>query len=97
MQVPKNVISRMREGVHAAVWKALRRISVFFPFPLYRIGFFGYNRRDQRGSVVLIMSMIEFDEYKVKLNTIRPKLDDLALSLNIESAKEDLDRLHAQI
>ena len=43
------------------------------------------------------MSMIEFDEYKVKLNTIRPKLDDLALSLNIESAKEDLDRLHAQI
>ena len=25
------------------------------------------------------------------------KLDDLALSLNIESAKEDLDRLHAQI
>ena len=97
MQVPKNVISRMREGVHAAVWKALRRISVFFPFPLYRIVFFGYNRRDQRGSVVLIMSMIEFDEYKVKLNTIRPKLDDLALSLNIESAKEDLDRLHAQI
>ena len=97
MQVLKNVISRMREGVHAAVWKALRRISVFFPFPLYRIGFFGYNRRDQRGSVVLIMSMIEFDEYKVKLNTIRPKLDDLALSLNIESAKEDLDRLHAQI
>ena len=97
MQVPKNVISRMREGVHAAVWKALRRISVFFPFPLYRIAFFGYNRRDQRGSVVLIMSMIEFDEYKVKLNTIRPKLDDLALSLNIESAKEDLDRLHAQI
>ncbi len=43
------------------------------------------------------MSMIEFDEYKVKLNTIPPKLDDLALSLNIESAKEDLDRLHAQI
>ncbi len=43
------------------------------------------------------MSMIEFDEYKVKLNTIRPKLDDLALSQNIESAKEDLDRLHAQI
>ncbi len=43
------------------------------------------------------MSMIEFDEYKVKLNGLKPKLDDLALSLNIEGAKEDLERLHAQI
>ena len=41
--------------------------------------------------------MIEFDEYKVKLNNIRPKLDELSLSLNIEACKEDLDRLHAQI
>lgn len=43
------------------------------------------------------MSMIEFDEYKVKLNGLKPKLDELALSLNIEGAKEDLERLHAQI
>ncbi len=31
-------------------------------------------------------SMIEFDEYKVKLNNIRPKLDALADSLGIEPA-----------
>ena len=43
------------------------------------------------------MSMIEFDEYKVKLNGLKPKLDELALSLNIEGAREDLERLHAQI
>ena len=41
--------------------------------------------------------MIEFDEYKVKLNNIRPKLDALADSLGIEAAKEEIDRLHAQI
>ena len=43
------------------------------------------------------MSMIEFDEYKVKLNGLKPKLDELSSSLNIESAKEELERLHAQI
>ena len=42
-------------------------------------------------------NMIEFDEYKVKLNNIRPKLDALADSLGIEAAKEEIDRLHAQI
>ena len=41
--------------------------------------------------------MIEFDEYKVKLNNIHPKLKELASSLNIEECKFDLDRLHAQI
>lgn len=41
--------------------------------------------------------MIEFDEYKVRLNSIRPKLDALADSLGIEAAKEEIDRLHAQI
>ena len=41
--------------------------------------------------------MIEFDEYKVKLNNIQPKLKELASSLNIEECKVDLDRLHAQI
>ena len=41
--------------------------------------------------------MIEFDEYKVKLNNIRPKLDALADSLGIEAGKEEIDRLHAQI
>ena len=41
--------------------------------------------------------MIEFDEYKAKLNNIHPKLKELASSLNIEECKVDLDRLHAQI
>lgn len=41
--------------------------------------------------------MIEFDEYKVKLNNNRPKLDELSISLGIASAEEELDRLHAQI
>ena len=41
--------------------------------------------------------MIEFDEFKVKLNTLRPKLDELSQSLNIEHCKEELERLHMQI
>ncbi len=41
--------------------------------------------------------MIEFDEYKVKLNAMRPKLEELAASLNIEGCKEEVERLHAQI
>ena len=42
-------------------------------------------------------SMIEFDEYKVKLNNIRPKLDALADSLGIEAAKEEIDRIISQL
>lgn len=41
--------------------------------------------------------MIEFDEYKGKLAALKPRLDDLSLSLNLEAAKEELERLHAQI
>ena len=41
--------------------------------------------------------MIEFDEYKVKLNGLKPKLDELAASLGIERCKEDIERLHAQL
>ena len=43
------------------------------------------------------MSMIEFDEHKVKLNTIKPTLDGLADSLNLEGCKNELERLQAQI
>ena len=43
------------------------------------------------------MSMIEFDEHKVKLNTIKPALDGLADSLNLEGCKNELERLQAQI
>ena len=43
------------------------------------------------------MSMIEFDEYKVKLNNLKPKLDGLADSLNLPVCKEEWERLQAQI
>ena len=36
--------------------------------------------------------MIEFEEYKVKLNDLRPKLADLKVSLNIDHALEELER-----
>ena len=38
---------------------------------------------------------IEFDAYKQKLNEIKPALDDLADSLNVEGIKNELERLHA--
>ena len=38
---------------------------------------------------------IEFDAYKQKLGEIRPTLDDLANSLNIEGLKNELERLQA--
>ena len=41
--------------------------------------------------------MIEFDEYKGKLNSLKLKLDELAASLNLEADGEELERLHAQI
>ena len=43
------------------------------------------------------MSMIEFDEYKVKLNGLKPALDGLADSLNLGVCKEEWERLQAQI
>ena len=38
---------------------------------------------------------IEFDTYKQKLNEIRPALEGLADSLNLEGLKNELERLHA--
>ena len=43
------------------------------------------------------MSMIEFDEYKVKLTGLKPSLDGLAESLNLGVCKEEWERLQAQI
>ena len=37
---------------------------------------------------------IEFDAYKVKLNDVKPALDDLAGSLNVEGLKNELERLN---
>ena len=39
--------------------------------------------------------MIEFEEYKVRLNDLEPKLDELRASLNIDGATDELERLHA--
>ena len=38
---------------------------------------------------------IEFDSYKQKLNDIKPALDGLAESLNLEGLRNELERLHA--
>ena len=38
---------------------------------------------------------IEFDSYKQKLNDVKPALDALADSLNLEGLKNELERLHA--
>ena len=38
---------------------------------------------------------IEFDSYKQKLNEVRPALDGLADSLNVEGLRNELERLHA--
>ena len=38
---------------------------------------------------------IEFDVYRQKLNEVRPTLEGLAESLNIEGLKNELERLHA--
>ena len=43
------------------------------------------------------MSMIEFDEYKVKLTNAKPRLDGLSDSLNLGACKEEWERLQAQI
>ena len=40
------------------------------------------------------MARIEFDEYKVKLENMEPKLTALGESLGLESAREELERLH---
>ena len=37
---------------------------------------------------------IEFDAYKVKLNDVKPNLDGLAASLNLEGLKNELERLN---
>ena len=39
--------------------------------------------------------MIRFEEYKSKLNNLRPALDALRDSLNIDAANDELERLHA--
>ncbi len=40
--------------------------------------------------------MLEFDEYKVKLNNLRPSLEALGRALDLDSAARELDELHAR-
>ena len=40
--------------------------------------------------------MLQFDEYKVKLNNLRPELEKLAAALNLEAAERELDMLQAE-
>ncbi|MCQ2406236.1 MAG: peptide chain release factor 2, partial [Oscillospiraceae bacterium] len=40
--------------------------------------------------------MIEFDEYKVKLNALRPTLGDLKVSLKLDDASAELETLVAE-
>ncbi len=40
--------------------------------------------------------MLQFDEYKIKLNNLRPALRDLGQALNLEAAERELDLLEAE-
>ena len=40
--------------------------------------------------------MLQFDEYKVKLNNIKPALDELAQALNLPAAEQELDMLNSE-
>ncbi len=40
--------------------------------------------------------MLQFDEYKVKLNNLLPTLDELELALDLENAARELDMLEAE-
>lgn len=40
--------------------------------------------------------MIEYDDYKVKLNNLTPKIDELDKALNIPAAEQEVDMLSAQ-
>ena len=40
--------------------------------------------------------MLQFDEYKGKLNNLLPQLDELEKALNLESAAREVDFLEAQ-
>ena len=40
--------------------------------------------------------MLQFDEYKVKLNNLLPQLDELEQALNLESTAQEVDFLEAK-
>ena len=42
------------------------------------------------------MSMLEFEEYKGKLNALKPTLDDLQEALHLEEAKREIAELQEE-
>ncbi len=40
--------------------------------------------------------MLQFDEYKIKLNNLKPALDELAQALDLEAAKRELEMLESE-
>ena len=40
--------------------------------------------------------MLQFDEYKVKLNNLRPGLDELEQALGLEAAQREVDMLESE-
>ena len=40
--------------------------------------------------------MLQFDEYKVKLNNLAPTLEKLGAALNLDAAEQELDMLQAE-
>ena len=49
---------------------------------------------DAKGTIV--MSMLEFEEYKSKLNALKPTLDDLQEALHLEEAKREIAELQEE-
>ena len=45
---------------------------------------------------VSVQMMLQFDEYKVKLNNLRPALEELAQALNLPAAEQELDMLTSE-
>ena len=41
--------------------------------------------------------MLQFDEYKVKLNNLRPELDELAQALGLETAIREVEMLEERL
>ena len=40
--------------------------------------------------------MLQFDEYKVKLNNLRPELDDLDQALGLDAARQEAEMLESE-
>ena len=72
-------------------------MPAFFIFPTLQNGIYGiYYTKVCNFQEMRVKAMnIEFDTYKQKLGEIRPTLDDLAGSLNLEGLQNELERLHA--